>query len=390
MQRLASRGLAQEEAGEILGLSVRQIKRVWKRYKDSGSAGVIGRHVGGNRAFTQAFKEKVLGAVQTSYADFKPTFASEKLQEREGLCVNHETLRRWMMGAGLWKGRKRKSARIHQSRERRSQYGELVQIDGSPHAWFEERGPKCCAYVFVDDATSNILQLRFEPTETTLGYFRCIASYVQSHGLPGAFYSDKHSIFLVSHGDKVSGLKGITQFQRAMESLKIHLICAHSPQAKGRVERANQTLQDRLIKEMRLRGISSLDEANAFAPEFIKMYNKKFGVEAANPLDAHRPLTHTPEALRQILSHQETRVLSKNLEVSYKKKIYQVQRVGSGYSLRHAALTVCEHRDGSIELTRGSEILKYKIFSKVNEEPEIVDVKEINRVLDEKFMEVAA
>ncbi len=384
MKRIESRDLSQQEAGEILSLSVRQIKRLWKRYKASGSEGLVSLHVGGNRAFTETFKERVLKAMREKYADFKPTFASEKLLERENLAVNHETLRRWMIAEGLWKGRGRKPARIHQSRERRPQYGELIQIDVSPHDWFEGRGPKCCALVFVDDATSCIQQLRFEPSETTLGYFRCIESYVQTHGLPGAFYSDKHSIFLVSHGDKISGLKGTTQFQRAMQSLKIPLICAHSPQAKGRVERANQTLQDRLIKEMRLRGISTIEQANAFMPEFIKVYNKKFGVEASHPKDAHRPLSHTPEELKQILSHQETRTLSKNLELSYQKEIYQIQRLGSGYSLRHAAVVVCEHMDGKIELIRGTEILKYKIFPNIHEEPEIADCKEINAILDKK------
>jgi transposase len=390
MKRLESRDLDQRQASEILGVSVRQIKRLWKRYRVCGSQGLVSLRVGGNRAFTQDFKGRVLMAVHESYSDFKPTFAAEKLLEREHLSVNHETLRCWMMEDGLWKGRKRKKARIHQSRERRAQYGELVQIDGSPHAWFEGRGPKCCALVFIDDATSRILHLRFEPTETTFGYFRCIESYVKSYGLPGAFYSDKHSIFFVSHGDKISGLKGVTQFKRAMDALKIQLICAHSPQAKGRVERANETLQDRLVKEMRLRGISTLERANAFAPEFIKTHNKKFAVEAANPKDAHRVLTHTPSELKQVLSHQETRKLSKNLELSYNNKIYQIQRLGSGYSLRYSAVTVCEYMDGSVTLIRGTEVLKYKTFSSVQKGPKVADCKEINAILDEKLLEMAA
>jgi len=388
--RIERRELTQMEAAELLGLSGRQVKRIWKRYKTLGLEGIRAQYIGGNRSFSEELKEAALVAVRERYSDFKPTFASEKLEEVENIKVNHETLRQWMMAEGLWKGRKRRAARIHQSRLRRSCYGEMVQIDGSPHDWFEGRGPYCCAYVFIDDATSCLMALRFEPTETTQGYFRAVHSYLEEHGRPASFYSDKDSIFVVARGDRIDGLKGETQFQRAMRQLQIVMISAHSPQAKGRVERANQTLQDRLIKEMRLRGINTIEEANAFSSEFMKMYNQKFAKPPAQSEDAHRPMGCDVEKLGQILSYQTSRKLSKNLEFSYHKLIYQIQRIGMGYSLRYTRVIVCEKLDGGIDVMRGEETLRYKVLGEAENQPELCDSKGLNKLLDEKIALMAA
>jgi transposase len=383
LRQVKDRQLTQEEAGQRVGLSSRQIRRLLKRVKSHGSQGIKFHKMGGNRAFSEDFKTQIMKEVKTNYADFGPTFAAEKLQEHQGLAINRETLRQWMIEAGLWKGRSRKAARIHQSRERRPRFGELIQIDGSHHDWFEGRAPQCCLLVFIDDATSKIVALRFEPSETTMGYFRCLKDHLQTYGRPLAYYSDKHSIFKTTRQECVDGRLSDTQVQRALRDLQIELICAHSSQAKGRVERANKTLQDRLIKEMRLHQISTLEEANAYLPSFLKQYNERFVVLAKKAVDAHRPLHHSSEALNAILSIQSTRKLTKNLEFSHHCNLYQIQRPGGGYHLRHATVTVCEHTDGTIEVLHKEKALIYKVQPRPTKQPHVVDTKEINSLLDQ-------
>jgi hypothetical protein len=352
---------------------------------------MIGKWKGCGRAYTESDKQGVISILSTKqYKGFKPTFASEKLRERSDTkSVNRETLRQWMMSAGLWSGKKRNKLVTHQSRARRSRAGELVQIDGSHHDWFEGRAPKCCLLVFIDDATSSLMHLRFESAETTMGYFRCVKAYILKHGRPAALYSDRYGVFTVNVPDKVSGLYGTTQFQRAMKELKIEMILANSPQAKGRVERANQTLQDRLIKEMRLLDISSMEEANAWLPEYIEVYNDKFAHEALDATDGHRALDISHERLDATLSIQETRRLSKNLEVQYKTVTYQVQRPGTGYGLRHAQVAVCERMDGTITIHKGEEVLKYETIGKSLHKAEVADRKEVDALLDSKLIKRA-
>jgi transposase len=229
--------VSQKEAGERLGLTTRQIRRLMVRVRQEGAIGIKPQRQGGNRSFKKGFKEEVLRIVQRKYQGFGPTFASEKLFG-EGVKVNKETLRQWMMGATLWQGRPRKSVRIHQSRLRRPKFGELIQIDGSHHDLFEGRAAKCCLLVFIDDATSKLISLLFRERETTLGYMTLVKRHVQTYGRPLAYYSDKHSIFKTTREDSIDGKYEDTQLHRALRSLQIELICAHSPQAKGRVERA--------------------------------------------------------------------------------------------------------------------------------------------------------
>jgi hypothetical protein len=388
IKRMQEKKLTAKAAGVIMGISGRQAKRLLRRFRKEGEQGLIGKWRGSGTAYTEVFKQGVLlivGSVQ--YNGFRPTFASEKLRERHGLKVNRETLRQWMGEAGLWEGKKRKKIVTHQSRARRSRAGELVQIDGSHHDWFEGRAPRCCLLVFIDDATSQITNLRFEEAETTLGYFRCVKDYILKRGCPVSFYSDKYGVFSVNVADKVSGLYGTTQFQRAMKELKIEMILANSPQAKGRVERANKTLQDRLIKEMRLDGINSMDQANAWTPGFIKAHNDKLAIAALDSADGHRALDISHARLDMVLSNQATRKLSKNLEVQYNNTIYQVKRTGISYGLRHAAVTVCERTDGKITIHRGEEVLKYETISKALYKVEIADRKEVNALLDRKLIE---
>jgi len=376
--------IKQKDAAERLGVSSRHIRRLLKNYEKSGVDALVSKHRGkpSNRAFEPTFKKKVLGCVKTTYSGFGPTLASEKLCEREGLIVSKETLRQWMIEGNLWKGKKRKSITIHQQRVRRPCLGELVQIDGSPHAWFENRGDECCLLVFIDDATSTIMQLHFLPTETTLGYFEATRQYIKQHGRPCAFYCDKHGIFRVNHKEAESGT-GETQFGRAMRELGINLIYANSPQAKGRVERANSTLQDRLVKELRLENISDIENANAYAPRFLEQFNKKFAVPPASPENAHRASYPDDDTLSLIFSHQELRCLSKNLELSYNNVIYQVKVKNKGYGLRKAKVTVCDNYQGGIKLIYKGHPLDYQIFDKANQVVEPVSSKDLNAKLDE-------
>lgn len=382
LQQVQNRLLTQEEAGRRLNVSSRQIRRLLKRFVADGVDGIIFQYKGGNRAFSEDFKQQVLAVCsRVEYQGFGPTFASEKLKELENLNINRETLRQWMIEQGLWKGRSRKTARIHQSRERRPQFGELVQIDGSHHDWFEGRAPKCCLLVFVDDATSKILGLCFFEQETTLGYMQVIQQHLEAYGRPIAYYSDKHSIFRTTREHCTDGRFTDTQLERALRELRIELICAHSSQAKGRVERANKTLQDRLIKELRLRGISSIEAGNAYAPEFMSDYNRRFGVEPNSIEDAHLPVHHDKKALKRILSLHTERKLSKNLEFHLDCCRYQIITKTTGYRLRHKAVTICNHCDDSVEVLCENKRLEYKVFSKRRKKGSI-DTKEINAIMD--------
>ena len=278
------------------------------------------------------------------------------------------------------KPKRAKLPAAHPLRERRACFGELVQIDGSQHAWFEGRGPKCTLLVFIDDATGQLLELWFAPSETTFAYWEAARHSFERYGKPVAFYSDKHGIFRVNQEQTLSTGPGLTQFGRSMQDLGIEIICANTPQAKGRVERANETLQDRLVKEMRLRGISDLEAANAYLPQFREDYNRRFGVLPRSQHDAHRPLL-PQENLDQIFTHQETRSLSKNLTLQYKKIIYQIQTDRPGYALRQAQVTVYENAQGEIQIHYRNRPLQFSVFHKPERQAEVVDGKNLDRHL---------
>jgi transposase len=271
----------------LLGVGERQVFRLLRAYRARGAEGLVSRRRGrpSNRRRPDEVREAALAAIRERYADFGPTLAAEKLAEIHGLKLGRETVRRWMAAAGLWVPRKERGRRVHQPRHRRDCLGELVQVDGCEHAWFEDRGPPCTLLVFVDDATSRLMHLRFVPSESTFTYLRAARSYVETHGRPVAFYSDKHGVFRVAG----AGREGMTQLGRALAELNVDLICADSPQAKGRVERAHKTLQDRLVKELRLAGIATVEAANAFLPGFMADYNARFAKEPRRPEDLHRP-----------------------------------------------------------------------------------------------------
>lgn len=379
IQAVANKHLRQAEVAQRLGLSVRQIKRLVCRYREHGATGLLNGHRGRrpNNAIAEAVRQEVIGLVKTHYADFGPTLACEKLAERHGHHLSAETLRKWMMANGLWQPKQRKQVRIHQRRPRRPCLGELIQIDGSPHDWFEERGPRCTLIVFIDDATGRLMALRFVPAETTQAYMETLEQYLDQHGRPVALYSDKHSIFRVSHPEHDGEL---TQFSRAIKTLDIAAIHANTPQAKGRVERANQTLQDRLVKELRLCDISGVDAANAFLPAFMADYNARFAVEPQSPQDAHRPVLHSSEEQTLILCLHHTRKLSKNLCLQFKNREYQLQ--GQGYCLRGVTLTVCEAFEGTITLLHKGHVMPYRLLAEGEPPTPLDDEKSVHHSVD--------
>jgi hypothetical protein len=337
----AEHRLSQQEGAERLGLGVRQFRRLVRAWHQDGAAGLVSRQRGGasHNRMAGALRRRILTLLADKYEDFGPTLAAEKLLELDGITVSRETVRQLQIGARLWKPKRRRARRVFQTRERRPRFGELIQIDGSPHAWFEERGPRCTLIVFIDDATSRLMGLRFVPSETTRGYLETLRAYVLTHGRPLAFYSDRHGIFRVNAKEAESG-DGKTEFGRVVERLGIASIQASTPQAKGRVERSNQTLQDRLVKEMRLRNISSMEAGNAFSASFIVFWNERFAVPPRDGKSAHRPWTGTAEALDDDLARREERTLSKALTFSSAGTKYCVKTNGPGTALRGAKVTL--------------------------------------------------
>lgn len=356
----------QAEAARRLGLTVRQVRRLEVRVATLGAAGLRSARRGrpSNRRLALATRTQVSALIRTHYRDFGPTLASEYLQERHGLVLSKETVRQIMIGAKLWRPQRGAKARLFALRERRARFGELIQIDGSAHPWFEERGPPCCLLVFIDDATSRLTQLRFVPEECTLGYMQALHGHVREHGLPMALYSDRHGIFRVNNGDARDD--AVSQFGRALATLGIESICANSPQAKGRVERANGVLQDRLQKALRLEDISSIEAANAWLPGFMHRHNARFAVTPGEPHDAH--VAHPAEddqQLQRILSKHFPRVLSKDLSCQFHSVLLQIQPPASGGSgLRGAPVTVLERFDHSIEVRWRNVSLPHHVVNK--------------------------
>lgn len=376
IQRVCSKTLTQRRAADLLALSVRQVKRLCRAYRREGAAALVSKRRArpSNHRLRPEVVARARELLRERYHDFGPTFAREKLGETHGLNLGIETVRQLMVAEGLWRPRRARKAVIHQLRERRASLGELVQLDGSPHDWFEGRAERCTLLNFVDDATSRLMHLRFVEWETTFNYFAAVHAYITEHGKPRAFYSDKLGVFRVNMPNPVSG-RGLTQFGRAMRELSIELLCAHSPQAKGRVERANQTLQDRLVKELRLRAISSAAEANEYLPQFIRDYNRRFAVSPRSAEDAHRPPAAT-EDLARILSWCETRVLSKNLTLSYDGRIYQIKTGRAAYTMRGARVEVRETSEGEVRIEYKGRPLPYSLYrQQEREQGQVVEPK---------------
>jgi hypothetical protein len=341
VRQLAAGQFSQAIGAERLGIGLRQMKRLMRLWRTDGDAGLVSRKRGqpSNRTLPAGFHTSLEEHLRGQYQGFGPTLAAEKLLEREGVTVSAETVRRAQIRLKLWRPKTRKQKRVHQLRERRPRFGELIQIDGSPHAWFEDRGPRCTLIVFIDDATTRLTALRFVPVESTRAYLETLRDQVLDHGRPLAFYSDRHGIFRVNAKDAQSG-DGKTEFGRVSDRLGIEPIHALTPQAKGRVERANQTLQDRLVKEMRLRNISTMESGNGFLRTFMAFWNERFAVKPRYETSAHRPWTASPEALDDTLARREERTLTKALTFSSAGTKYCVKTSGPGTALRGARVTL--------------------------------------------------
>jgi hypothetical protein len=365
-------------------LSKRQVQRLVNQYRASGASGLISRHRDrpSNHRYPDSLREHVLALVRRYYTDFGPTLACEKLLERHEITLSVTAVRRWMIDDGLWTPRKRRQPSIHQPRPRRDRFGELVQIDGSDHYWFEDRAPRCTLLVFIDDATGRLLQLRFVQSESTFDYFLTTRNYLEEFGKPVAFYSDKHSVFRVNKVGATGG-NGMTQFGRALHELNIDIICANSSQAKGRVERANKTLQDRLVKELRLREISTLSEANAYVPEFIEAFNSRFAREPRQSKNSHRSLEPELE-LDDIFCWREDRTVSKALTVQYDKVLYLLDKeLPLTKRLPRKRVTIYDYADGTIAIKYKGLALPYTIFDKAAQidQGQIVSNKRLGAVL---------
>lgn len=346
----------QREAARLLGVAPRTIRRWKKRLEAEGDVGIIHRLRGrpSNARRRQDFRKQVLRIYAKEYKGFGPTLAAEKFAER-GLPVATETLRRWLSDVKLWKPKRRRNR--HRSRRRRREcFGELVQADGSIHDWLEGRGEQMTLLVMIDDATSKVMA-RFYPAETTEGYFDLLGRYLRRRGRMAAIYADRHSVFFQTdaHGEPV-----LTQFGRACEDLGVKLIPANSPQAKGRVERFNGTAQDRLVKELRLAGASTIEEANAVLEEtFLGWFNRCCTVKPVSANDAHRPL-HRSMKLAAILSVQTQRVVANDYTIRFANTIYQIKPPALP-GLRGGRVTVEQRLDGSLHLRFKKTYLKYEV-----------------------------
>ena len=348
-------------AGRTMGVCYRQAKRIWHRFKKTGDAGLVhgSRGRAGPRRKADKLRRQVLARYAERYPDFGPTLAAEKLQA-EGLAVDHETLRRWLVAKGAWAvGRKRQQHRAW--RERRESFGQMVQLDGSHHDWFEGRRDKAVLMVMVDDAT-NRTGARFSEQETTRASYEVFDVWVRKNGLPGSLYVDRDSIYrcerVATVAEQIAGQEPRTQFGRAMEQLGVEVIMAHSPQAKGRVERRNGLLQDRLVKELRLEGISDLEAANQFLEQkFLPALNRKFIVAARSEVDAHRRGCWN---LSEVLSWEESRVVGKDWTVAWEGRWFQIEAEHEGLGLAGRQVVVRELRCGKVQLLYEGAKLRWK------------------------------
>ncbi len=370
-------------AAERLGLTVRQIERLVIRYRADGPIGLVSRHRNrpGNRGLKTDLAEHVLGILRAHYSDFGPTLAAEKLRTRHNVVLAKETVRQLQIASGMWIPRKLRPPKVQQPRARRACIGELIQIDGCEHAWFEARAPQCTTLVYVDDATSRLMVVLFTGSESTFAYFEATGQYLLQYGKPLAFYSDKASVVRINQPSATGGA-GHTQFGRALYELNIDGICANTAAAKGRVERVHLTLQDRLVKELRLQGISTIEAANAFMPAYIAEYNARFAKMPRGQHDAHRPL-RADESLDKIFSWREQRKVTQNLTLHYERKLYLLEDNPNNRRFIGKYLDILQYPDGRIEIYGAGVSIPYSTYDKLGtiDQGEIVENKRLGHVL---------
>ncbi len=358
IQKVLEGGLKQVEAAEILSLSSRHIRRVVKRVRGEGQRGIVHRLRGrpSNRKIPDQLKDKVIKLYRKTYKGFGPTLASEKLLERDGVSISDETLRGWLLEAGNWK-RVRKGKKHRQWRERKGHRGEMVQIDGSHHAWFEDRGDPCVLMGYIDDATGDVFG-GFYDYEGTMPAMDSFKRYIRKRGLPLKVYLDKHSTYKstakATIEEQFEGVEPLSEFERALKELGVEVSHAHSPQAKGRIERLFRTFQDRVIKEMRLREIKTIEEGNQFLEEYLPLYNKRFSVSPREKDDVHRPLPRGID-LNAILCMKTERTLRNDFTVAHNHKLYQIEE-----ATKASKVIVQDRMDGSMRITYQDRVLRFR------------------------------
>jgi hypothetical protein len=360
IRKVIDKQIKQKEAAEYFRLSARQVRRIIGRIKVEGEAGVVHKLRGkeGNRKTGVIFKRKVLELYKKNYWDFGPLLASEKLLERDGIKVNDETLRLWLIKEGLWQLKRRNKPKDRTRRERREHVGQMEQMDGSHHDWLEGRGPKIVLMGYIDDATNRFYG-KFYDYEGTMPAMESLKGYIKSYGLPGSIYLDKHSTYKNNHKQKYTDWpfkdeEELTQFGRACKELGIELIFADSPQAKGRVERVFRTLQNRLVRELRLAGISRIEDANHMLKSYLPVFNKKFEVVARGSGDFHRAVDNRMD-IDEILCIQTERFLRNDRTILHDKQWYQILT-----KTRAKGVRVFEYLNGQIAIKYGRDRLQYK------------------------------
>lgn len=358
IKKAIDKSITQIEVTDIIDLSQRQIGRLVKRVREEGDTGIVHRARGkkSNRAFSQELKDKVIRLYKSKYHDFGPTLATEKLFEIDKIKISEETLRKWLITGDI-SYKKRKKRPHRQWRERKSHLGIMIQMDGSHHDWFEGRGPKCVFMGYIDDATNNVFG-GFYSYEGTVPAMDSFKRYIEKYGIPMSIYVDKHTTYKstakLTMENELNNTKPLSQFERALKELEVEVIHAHSPQAKGRVERLFNTLQDRLIKEMRLIGIKSIEKANEFLEKYLPKYNKRFSIKPKEKEDMHRVIPKGLD-LDKILCIKTKRTLRNDFTVAHNCKLYQVED-----KLRAKKVVIEEKIDGSMLITHKGRSLKYK------------------------------
>jgi transposase len=358
IQKVLERVIKQVEAAEMLSVSDRQIRRIVKRIRSEGDRGIIHKSRGrpSNRRISDKVKGRVIKLYRAQYKDFGPTLASEKLLERDGVRISDETLRGWLIEAGDWK-RTRKTRRHRQWRERKGHRGEMVQMDGSHHAWFEDRGEPCVLMGYIDDATGDVFG-RFYGYEGTMPAMDSFKRYIRKRGLPLKVYLDGHSTYKSTAKptieEQLEGVEPLSEFERALKELGVEISHAHSPQAKGRIERLFRTFQDRVIKEMRLRGIKTIEEGNQFLEAYLPLYNQRFSVRPREKEDVHRALPRGMD-LNAILCMKTERTLRNDFTVAHNHKLYQIEE-----ATKASKVIVQDRMDGSMKITYQGQALRFK------------------------------
>jgi len=365
LDRVEQKQLNLKEAASVLGLSYRQMRRSYKRFSEHGAEGLIhkSRARPSNHAKPSEFKEKVIERYQDRYMGFGPTLAAEKLGE-DGYYLDHETLRRWLLIQGLWqKCRKRRKHRSR--RERRVHFGELVQMDGSHHKWFGADKPKACLINMVDDASGTSLCVMAEE-ETTYACMQALKLWIRRYGIPKELYTDRKNVFVTDRKptieEQLSGAEPLTAFGQAISKLGIELIRAYSPQAKGRVERSHGVYQDRFVKELKLKGITTIAGANELLRNgFSRQLNRKFSQKPKSPEDYHRPLPKNMD-LDQILCFEHTRTIANDWTVSFEGRIFQILKTNRPLPRPKDKVIVRIHLNGHTQLIHSGRRLTYKPF----------------------------